>query len=75
MSTPSKRPREEDEVDVAIQELEAAVGRDAELKIKGLQGLAELIDPAGTSMLTFTKCMVVDQSSCCYSCAAASFGA
>lgn len=39
-----KREREENEIDTAVQELEASLGRDTDLKLKALQTLRELVD-------------------------------
>jgi hypothetical protein len=39
-----KRDREESEVDTAVQEIEASLGRDADMKIKALAGLTHLVD-------------------------------
>ncbi|KAF6259892.1 armadillo-type protein [Scenedesmus sp. NREL 46B-D3] len=39
-----KRDREESEVDTAVQEIEASLGRDADVKIKALAGLTHLVD-------------------------------
>eukprot|EP00877_Chromochloris_zofingiensis_P014659 jgi/Chrzof1/9447/Cz04g03130.t1 len=42
---PRKREREEDEVDLAVQELESVVSRDPEIKLKALDSLRKLFDP------------------------------
>jgi hypothetical protein len=39
-----KREREESEVATSVQELEAAVGRDTEIKLKALQTLSSQLD-------------------------------
>lgn len=39
-----KREREESELATAVQELEAAVGRDTEIKLKALQTLSSQLD-------------------------------
>jgi hypothetical protein len=39
-----KRERDESEVATAVQELEAALTRDAEIKLKALQTLSNLLD-------------------------------
>jgi hypothetical protein len=44
-----KRERDETPVAVAMQELEAAVGRDNEMKIKSLSALRALVDPSDES--------------------------
>ena len=44
-----KRAREEGAVELAVQELEAAASRDADLKLKALARLFELLDPTDAS--------------------------
>uniref|UniRef100_A0A383V8G1 UNC-45/Cro1/She4 central domain-containing protein n=1 Tax=Tetradesmus obliquus TaxID=3088 RepID=A0A383V8G1_TETOB len=39
-----KRDREETEVETAVQEIEASLGRDADMKIKALAGLTHIVD-------------------------------
>jgi predicted Zn-ribbon and HTH transcriptional regulator len=39
-----KREREETEAETAVQEIEASLGRDADMKIKALAGLTHLVD-------------------------------
>lgn len=41
-----KRDRDETELATAVQELEAAVARDADLKLKALQTLSDKLDCA-----------------------------